>query len=76
MGEGGCTQELENGENDRAGWSIRTESGSTQGKLDYWLLCKDAAVGDIVIRCVEIGVVWSLVWTNSASPAGLELPEL
>lgn len=24
----------------------------------------------------EIGVVWSLVWTSSASPAGLELPEL
>lgn len=32
------------GKGDGAGWNMRTESGSTQGKLDYWMLCKDAAV--------------------------------
>lgn len=31
-------------EKKRACWNIRTESGSTQGKLDYWMLYKDIAV--------------------------------
>lgn len=74
---------VETGE--RAGWTIRTirtKSGSTQGKLDY-MLCRDAAVGDI--GCTfstaaalpqETRVVWPLVWTTAAGPAGLELPQL
>lgn len=73
----GGGEELEKGENDRAGWSIRTESGSTQGKLDYWL-CKDAAVGDIVVCCVPEQSYrrrsgWSGRWSGPILPVLLGL---